>query len=133
MHIKAKDVKPGVWLTVNNRYAKVVSLAEDQLSAAMKYDDREALVNMAMQDLRPIYLNSAIIEKCGFKKNGNIYSDAFFEITIGGGENIYTIMGRRLIKPRTNFLLSQLHLLQNIYQQQTGQALIFTPWSGPAK
>lgn len=127
MHIKAKDLKPGAWLMAGNKYAKVIELAQDELSAAVEIHTEDVVINMAVEDLRPIYLNGPVVEKCGFKKAANVYADALFEITIGGGENIYTIMGRRLTRPRTTFLLSQLHLLQNIYKQQTGEQLIFTP------
>jgi hypothetical protein len=127
MHITVADLQPGAWLLVDNLYAQFVELSGDALSATIHYHNGDAPSPVLIHQLRPVYINRFIIERCGFRRSGNVYVDDYFEVAVGGEEHIYKIMGHRLQRPFITHLLSQLHIFQNIYRMETGQELVFQP------
>jgi len=126
MHVKIKDLHAGAWLLTGDRYALFVSFAGESLAEVLLYGEEVSTVT-PIDDLRPVFINRFIIEQCGFRPTGKIYSDGFFEITIGNASNLFNITGHRIQKPSATHLLSQLHIFQNVYRKETGAELIFNP------
>ena len=77
-------------------------------------------------DVRPVYINRFIIERCGFRRQGEEYNNGLFIIKIGDAGKIFKITGHRVQKPFVTHLLSQLHIFQNVYRQETGEELVFS-------
>lgn len=123
MHIWPKDLIPGAWVTLNGNYVKFADFISDGhiMITGEDGDRRTAL----LADVRPIYINRFIIERCGFKRQGEEYSNGLFIIKIGDAGKIFKITGHRIKKPFVTHLLSQLHIFQNIYRQETGDELVF--------
>jgi len=126
MHIKIKDLHAGSWLMSGKDYAVFIDIADDGL-AEIVLNGHTASIMVEITQLRPVFLNRFVLEQCGFKPKRNIYTDSLFEITVGDASSLYKITGHRIRKPFATYLLSQLHIFQNIYREETGAELTFTP------
>ncbi len=127
MHVKVEELQPGAWLLASECYVQFVSLSVDLSLAEALVHKQDNTSFFPVEGLRPIYINKAIIMQCGFRQTGDVYRDEYFAISIGGAKNIYKVIGHRIQKPSVNHLLSQLHVFQNIYLDETGYGLIFQP------
>ena len=123
MHIWTKDLAPGAWLMLDGNNVMFTSFASEEHIHVTGDDDTTYIVPLA--DLRPVYINRFIIERCGFKRQGEEYSNGLFIIKIGDAGKIFKITGHRAKRPFVTHLLSQLHIFQNIYRKETGDELIF--------
>lgn len=123
MHVWAKDLEPGAWLIMNSQYVKFTGFASDE-HVQLTDDNVNYIIPLA--NVRPVYINRFIIERCGFKRQGDEFSNGLFIIKIGDAGKIFKITGHRVKKPFVTHLLSQLHIFQNIYRQETGDELIFS-------
>lgn len=123
MHIWAKDLEPGAWVMLDGSNVMFNGFSGDEQVQVTGYDDNTYIVPLA--GLRPIYINRFIVERCGFKRQGDEYSNGLFIIKIGDAGKIFKVTGHRVQKPFVTHLLSQLHIFQNIYRQETGGELVF--------
>jgi len=123
MHIWAKDLAPGAWVMLDGNNVIFTGFASDEHVRVTDSNNTSSVVPLA--DLRPVYINRFIVERCGFKRQGEEYNNGLFVIRIGDAGKIFKITGHRVKKPFVTHLLSQLHIFQNIYRQETGEDLVF--------